>query len=210
MSTKAPGQRKAMHAGDPIPGNCNAKNRNGTLCKRTAGWGTGHVGAGRCSYHSGSTPNGIKAAAKEAIGNELARLGGTGWHIAVDVDPLDGLLQVIQGAAGQVAHANALLEREARRRGEAEEAGPPSFALLMLKEAQGELARYCKMALDAGVADRKVRLAERMGALIAAAAERAMAKHPERHPPKDRAEFARDFMAELAALERQDADTLEG
>ncbi len=32
---------------------CEAKTRRGTLCKKQAGWGTPHVGEGRCRLHGG-------------------------------------------------------------------------------------------------------------------------------------------------------------
>ena len=35
---------------------CGAKTRSGTLCKRPSGWGTDHVGVGRCKLHGGATP----------------------------------------------------------------------------------------------------------------------------------------------------------
>lgn len=33
---------------------CGAKNRAGEPCKRPAGWGTAHVGEGRCKLHGGN------------------------------------------------------------------------------------------------------------------------------------------------------------
>jgi hypothetical protein len=33
---------------------CNAKTRSGTPCQRPAGWGTQHVGNGRCKLHGGN------------------------------------------------------------------------------------------------------------------------------------------------------------
>jgi hypothetical protein len=35
---------------------CGAKTRNGTLCNRPAGWGTKHVGIGKCKLHGGASP----------------------------------------------------------------------------------------------------------------------------------------------------------
>lgn len=35
---------------------CGAKNRKGGTCKRPAGWGTDHVGEGKCKLHGGATP----------------------------------------------------------------------------------------------------------------------------------------------------------
>lgn len=35
---------------------CGATNRQGTPCQRPAGWGTDHVGIGKCKLHGGKTP----------------------------------------------------------------------------------------------------------------------------------------------------------
>ena len=40
---------------------CNAKTKAGTLCKRPAGWGTSHVGEGRCKLHGGRSPRGAES-----------------------------------------------------------------------------------------------------------------------------------------------------
>ncbi len=39
---------------DSDPDICGAKTRDGTPCKRPAGWGTEHVGDGRCKTHGGN------------------------------------------------------------------------------------------------------------------------------------------------------------
>lgn len=38
---------------------CGAKTRAGTPCRRPAGWGTDHVGEGRCKLHGGRSPRGF-------------------------------------------------------------------------------------------------------------------------------------------------------
>mgnify|MGYP000560232516 CR=1 FL=1 len=40
--------------------NCNAKTRGGTPCRQRAGWGTDHVGSGRCKLHGGKSPGAPK------------------------------------------------------------------------------------------------------------------------------------------------------
>lgn len=35
---------------------CGAKTRSGTPCKKEAGWGTDHLGQGKCKLHGGATP----------------------------------------------------------------------------------------------------------------------------------------------------------
>ncbi len=37
---------------------CGAKTRAGTPCKQPHGWGTDHLGEGRCKLHGGATPRG--------------------------------------------------------------------------------------------------------------------------------------------------------
>lgn len=43
----------------PHDGICGAKTRAGTPCKQKAGWGTNHVGTGRCKLHGGKS-TGVK------------------------------------------------------------------------------------------------------------------------------------------------------
>ena len=44
-----------------IAGQCGAKTRAGTPCAQPAGWGTDHVGWGRCKLHGGATPTGHRS-----------------------------------------------------------------------------------------------------------------------------------------------------
>lgn len=39
---------------------CGAKNRSGQPCKRPAGWGTDHVGTGKCKLHGGASLKGAQ------------------------------------------------------------------------------------------------------------------------------------------------------
>jgi len=39
---------------------CRAKNRKGKPCRLRAGWGTNHVGYGRCKLHGGKSPGAPK------------------------------------------------------------------------------------------------------------------------------------------------------
>jgi len=42
--------------------NCNARKTDGSgYCQQPSGWGTDHLGHGRCKYHGGDSPNGEKA-----------------------------------------------------------------------------------------------------------------------------------------------------
>lgn len=46
--------------GDETCASCGV-DRSLSLCKRSAGWGTDHVGTGRCRTHGGGTPSGAKS-----------------------------------------------------------------------------------------------------------------------------------------------------
>lgn len=49
---------------------CGARTRNGTPCKKKAGWGTDHLGSGRCKFHGGAStgaPKGNQNARKHGI-----------------------------------------------------------------------------------------------------------------------------------------------
>jgi hypothetical protein len=64
---------------------CGAKNRQGQPCARPAGWGTDHVGSGRCKMHGGKTP--IKHGRYSKTVRE--RLGPILEQLEADPDPLN-------------------------------------------------------------------------------------------------------------------------
>lgn len=51
--------------------NCGAENRDGDPCALSAGWGTDHVGEGRCKFHGGAASGGARegSGAPENNGN---------------------------------------------------------------------------------------------------------------------------------------------
>ena len=51
-SDRAAARDKVIPAGE----HCNARNRSGSYCELPAGWGTDHVGEGRCKLHGGASP----------------------------------------------------------------------------------------------------------------------------------------------------------
>lgn len=53
---------------------CGAKTRSGKPCSQPAGFGTNHVGVGRCKFHGGSTPTQSKAARAILLDREVNRL----------------------------------------------------------------------------------------------------------------------------------------
>ena len=128
-------------------------------CKNRKGFGTTHVGSGLCELHGGSSPNGAKAAAKEAAGQALAKLGvpvGSG-------DPFVLLSKT-------VSHAEGYLEATAQLAREATEANTPLVGLEavadLYEQAIRTAARTGKAAVDADVADRLAALDERVDSLL--------------------------------------------
>jgi len=77
---------------------CSAQTRGGEPCKKARGWGTGHVGFGRCRLHGGLSPSGIKAA-----GVQQARLAVRAYGLPREVDPHSALLEELHRTAGHVA-----------------------------------------------------------------------------------------------------------
>ncbi|GAA0528664.1 hypothetical protein GCM10010172_06580 [Paractinoplanes ferrugineus] len=163
---------------------CGGKRRaaesNGAPCTRPAGWGTDHPGTGRCKLHGGATPSHV-AAGKKALA--LAAVNTFG--LPREVDPRDALLEEIYRTAGAVdwLHQQVVkLEAEQVTWGKAEEvekqagefpgvdtthkASVNVWVELWQKERK-HLVDVSKAAIAAGLEERKVRLAEQQGAMLA-------------------------------------------
>ncbi len=121
-----------------------------------AGYGTDHKGFGRCKFHGGSTPNHMVHAVTEAV---TARSAAYGEPVAVD--PMTALVAEVHRTAGHIAWLGGELQRHP---------DPAAFeARVLLKHYQQErehLVRVSKAAIDSGVAEREVRLAEDQGRLL--------------------------------------------
>ena len=151
---------------------CQAHRTDGQPCKAQA-----MRGQKVCVTHGGAAPQ-ARAAAKRRLAElevraELERLG-----IPVEVDPVDALLSQLAEAAGNVAYLRGELQR---RQQLAVEVGEPSSAPLtwrgvhtqgvaplvsLYNEERDRVARIARVALDAGVNERAIALAERLGAAL--------------------------------------------
>src|SRR4051812_30030420 len=187
---------------------CGARNRQGTDCKRPAGWGTDHPGWGRCKLHGGSTRQGRLVAARLEALAEMPAFGAD-----VDIEAIDALLFCIRREAGREAWLRLRLQLLDPEGIEAIADPAGVCAELHRLEAQSteRLARFSKMALDAGVAERRIRLVERQAQALAHAFTTALDQHPIAAVMSvaQRAEFVRLFAAQLALLE-SDAGDVEG
>lgn len=164
---------------------CGANKRSGGTCRRSAGWGTGHVGVGRCKNHLGATPN------HELHGQLiLARREAAVMGTPLDADPHEAILECIRISAGEVAYASERIaelqddqvvgpvvttrplkhEKGAESKTErVEEHGPPAVHIWIevRHRAMDRLVTYSKVAIAAGIAERQVQIAERQGQLLA-------------------------------------------
>lgn len=169
--------------------------RDGRPCGMRKGWGTDHVGYGLCRKHGGNTPGGRKQAYTEMAMEELENVRATVvMGIAIDIDPMDALLACVRIAAGEVAYCTwrvgQLAEDDAvgnerstkerplslgkdgednAQRVEEVTVGDPALHIWIRvrQNALDRLAKFSKMALDAGVAERSVRIAEDAGDSLA-------------------------------------------
>ena len=156
-------------------GACGAKTRAGTPCKRPVG-----RGALRCDLHGGRSPQALAKAAQRVATMEAAeQVKALG--LRVDIDPGTALLDLVHWTAGEVAYWRARVAEIEENdltwgvtkvkdggddRGTTKEA-KPNIAYVMLERASDRLASYATAALKAGVEERRVRLAESQGLLIA-------------------------------------------
>jgi hypothetical protein len=139
---------------------CGAKTRDGGHCKRVAGWGT-ESRHGRCRLHGGATPNGRLFAAKQEASVIAAQLGAS-----IEMDPGEALLSCVHLDAGEVAflqHRVQLIEE-----GKQLEEGHLHPTVRAFQMARDQLARHSKLALDAGIDERRVQLVESMGQQLGA------------------------------------------
>lgn len=149
-------------------GFCNCRKKNSEdRCSRIAGWGTDHVGYGACKNHGGNSPSGKTAATRTHV-RELAE--------ELDLDPYTALLYTVRLAAGVVAWCrNKIGELEdpatefADEDDEKRAINDLAVMLRVYGEERDRLAKTAKLAIDAGIDERRISLEEEQGELIAKA-----------------------------------------
>jgi hypothetical protein len=168
---------------EPTAGKCNARRRDGSggLCRNVAGKGTDHLGYGPCVRHGGNTPSHVTAAQKAMAATAVATYG-----LPITIDPRDALLQEVYRTAGHVAFiADQIraLKTDDLIWGKTEEvdtrasefpgtntkrAAVPNVWLQLYDRERKHLVAVAKAAIDAGIEERRVRVAEQMGGQLAA------------------------------------------
>jgi hypothetical protein len=148
---------------------CGANTKRGAICHKPAGWGTPYR-HGRCKLHGGASPTHVKAAQRREAALAVVTLG-----LTRDVDPHEALLEEVHRAAGHVAWLGevvAQLDKNQMIHGitrtvqlpdgtrTVEARAAVSLWVKLYQEERRDLVRVSKLAIDAGVPGRQVRLAE--------------------------------------------------
>lgn len=148
-----------------VKGKCNAKTRTGTLCKRSAGAGTNHLGTGVCSKHGGCTPNHERKGARDlATAFVAGQLGAQ-----VPIDPLDAAIKAVELAHGSVEYWRTLILKAIEK-----DEQPTPIQSEGYRMALQDWARMTEAANRAGVADRLATMDERFIEQVTLAFEEAV------------------------------------
>lgn len=150
------------------------------------------AGQNICRHHGGSAPQSIKAA-KERISEEKARKLVATYGRKIDTTATEALLDEVQWTAGHVAwlrervqeiesaaavagtdSEHPLIWGITREKEGGEDRGitseaAPNIWLKLYQQERTHLVKVCSEAIRAGIEERRVRLAEAQGALIAQA-----------------------------------------
>lgn len=175
-------QKRDKH-GNPL---CGAKKKNGKTCSNAAGKGTDHVGYGPCLYHGGQLPS-----VKKAVHKQIAAEAVVTYGLPREVDPQTALLEEVWRTAGHVDYLFKMVQLhdpEALVWGvietkeipvdtkdgkttmipiERKSAARPSIWLDLYRKERSHLVEVCRVAIAAGIEERRVRLAEEEGKMIA-------------------------------------------
>ncbi len=143
---------------EEIPGKCNGKRLGGNgLCRQPEGWGVIGVGTGRCKRHGGATKTHRKAAENKAAIKAVETFG-----LPRDVDAPDALVEEVHRTAGILRY----LDSELRGLTEAE-LKEKSFLLGMYSRERRHGVDVNKVTIGAGFEERRIRLDEQLGVIIA-------------------------------------------
>lgn len=171
--------RKALKRGELLEndGKCGAQNKRQGVCSKPAGWGTQHVGTGRCKLHGGSLPTHQKRAELESAVQAVHTYG-----LPIETDPHQALLDELYRTAGHVAWLGSVVAAiedgsvvgPVGVEGMDAESGlvhhPEYKASVWVGLYQAErnhLTGVASACIKAGIEERRVRVAEQQGQLLA-------------------------------------------
>jgi len=154
---------------------CEAKTRSGTACLKPAGYGTDHVGYGRCKFHGGSTPTQRRGVVGQIVDDRARTLFGQSYT----PKPVTNPLAVFEQLSGKVTSWMEVLERlvaELDRPGYAALTGEQIRAEVQLFERALDrcntvLATHARLNID----ERLARVSEAQAAMILGALDAGLA-----------------------------------
>lgn len=169
-----------MHGdhGAPTGAPCGAKTRRGDPCTNPP-----VTGATRCRMHGGATPQSKQAATRRNAATRMQQAVIT-LGLRRDIGPTEALLEEVQWTAGHVTwlrgqvqelESGALVYGVASVVDKAATEFPGQDTtyeaamnvwMALYQSERKHLVVVCKAAIDAGIAERQVRLAERMGEVL--------------------------------------------
>lgn len=163
---------KSAETGDNCGGH---SSRTKKPCRNPAGFGTDHLGIGNCKHHGGNTPSGRKHAAKLAVRKRVAFLGDLEQF--ADLEPSEALLGVVRQTAALVYWLQERLQAwddgtAQLHEGTTEGVFVDEYGMrradvtYAYSEERMNLARTAKLAIDAGVEERRVAIAEQVGTTL--------------------------------------------
>lgn len=163
-------RREAIAGGVKVgsDGKCHAVTRSKRLCKRPAGWGTDHVGTGACKLHGGSMTVHKKRAQRVE-----AEAAVQAYGLPRTVDPFTALLEELARTAGHVQWLGVQVAQLEEGNmygpvgGEVHPKAEPHVWIRLYQEERSHLSNVAATCIKAGIEERRVRIAEQQGQLIA-------------------------------------------
>lgn len=179
------------------------------ICMQPAGSKTAHLGVGTCSRHGGNLPGhnvrGVRTLESIRIRSQLSMLG-----VPLEVKPTDALLHLVSEAAGNVAFLGGRVADlgfdlvgpiySLTREGVPVETSEEIRAMVRLyNDERDRLAKMAKLAIDAGIAEREVRVLEEQAVMMATVFKNVLASLP--LTPELRAQATQMLGRELRQLD---------
>jgi len=149
---------------------CWAKKNDGSHCTLPAGSRTEHEGWGKCSFHGGNTPT-LSSQAGLYMGVEIAQMTVSyGYGGPILLHPHEALLQEVARAGGHVAWLADRIGLWDMTDEEGNLTKPINDVqqqwIDLYHKERAILVKVAKTALDAGIDERRVRMAESQGKQI--------------------------------------------
>lgn len=158
------------HCNGKVRGKNSTDDGLSAYCMKTAGWGTKHAGVGRCKWHGGASES-----HDNKVNELLAKAACEQYGVPVEIDPQEALLEELFRTQGHVVWLRERvgeLETERMHGAVGGAAGgiperKPHIWIVMYKDERVHLTRVAKACVDAGIEERRVRIAEEQGQMLA-------------------------------------------